>query len=356
MWNEGADGNRWILGGSAAEAEYAFTLHYELPPLDRSPQNGIRLMRAAAVEPDLLAAAEIHTRSFHNIDPVADDSYQVLREQFYYDEEAVTYDVAKVSSIGNYRWEEVSVRPFNGEGFTLHVFTPPPTDGLPRQAVVYFPGRSMFLSAEPNCAAHIRTRLSGPLAGISPASTVLEMDRALVLPVWTGSCERYDGFYEASPHTQVQLRASHVRAWYEELGQTLDYLDTRADIQSNNYGFLGLSYGASRPLPLLAMEDRIGAAVLYSGGFPHGDWPQIADAVNYVGRTTLPVLMLSGRFDAYRPIESAQRPFFDLLATPIEHKRFVVYEAGHFPLPRAPTLTETADWFDRYLTTPDEPQ
>jgi hypothetical protein len=39
---------------------------------------------------------------------------------------------------------------------------------------------------------------------------------------------------------------------------------------------------------------------------------------------------------------------FRLLGTPAEHKRHVVYEAGHF-VPRSQLIKETLDWYDRYL-------
>jgi hypothetical protein len=39
---------------------------------------------------------------------------------------------------------------------------------------------------------------------------------------------------------------------------------------------------------------------------------------------------------------------FELLGTPPERKRWVVYEGGHF-VPRTRLISETLDWLDRYL-------
>jgi len=58
--------------------------------------------------------------------------------------------------------------------------------------------------------------------------------------------------------------------------------------------------------------------------------------------------MLNGRFDYYFPQGSSQEPMFRLLGTPSEHKRLVVYDAGH-DLPRAETIKEELNWLDRYL-------
>jgi hypothetical protein len=38
----------------------------------------------------------------------------------------------------------------------------------------------------------------------------------------------------------------------------------------------------------------------------------------------------------------------ELIATPEKHKRHVIFEAGHLPLPRAELIRETLGWLDRY--------
>jgi hypothetical protein len=57
--------------------------------------------------------------------------------------------------------------------------------------------------------------------------------------------------------------------------------------------------------------------------------------------------MLNGEYDIVRPMETSQKPMFDLLGTdPADKKHFVV-PSGHF-VPRDATIRETLDWFDRY--------
>ena len=53
-------------------------------------------------------------------------------------------------------------------------------------------------------------------------------------------------------------------------------------------------------------------------------------------------------FDHFFPVETSQVPMFRLLGTAPEHKRQLVYDAGHI-VPRSQVLKETLDWFDRYL-------
>lgn len=58
--------------------------------------------------------------------------------------------------------------------------------------------------------------------------------------------------------------------------------------------------------------------------------------------------MLNGKQDYFFPAETSQEPMFRLLGTPPEHKRWVVYEGGHF-VPRTQLIKETLDWIDKYL-------
>ena len=58
--------------------------------------------------------------------------------------------------------------------------------------------------------------------------------------------------------------------------------------------------------------------------------------------------MLNGKYDTLLPYETHQKPMFDLLGTPAEHKRLILYETDHLP-PRNELIKETLAWLDRYL-------
>lgn len=131
--------------------------------------------------------------------------------------------------------------------------------------------------------------------------------------------------------------------------RTLDYLETRDDIIDDSFAFLGFSFGANQSTPLLAIEERLKAAVLVSGGFPYYQLPTVADPLNYVSRITMPVLMLNGRYDSMMQQESQQIPFFNQLGTAPEDKRRVLYDMGHTIPPRIGLVTETVAWLDKYL-------
>ena len=57
--------------------------------------------------------------------------------------------------------------------------------------------------------------------------------------------------------------------------------------------------------------------------------------------------MLNGRYDSFFPIDTSQKPMFDLLGTPEKDKRHVIVDSGH--LPRKKVNEETLKWLDLYL-------
>jgi pimeloyl-ACP methyl ester carboxylesterase len=94
------------------------------------------------------------------------------------------------------------------------------------------------------------------------------------------------------------------------------------------------------------MGDCVGCGEIESAGTSAS-----VDPFNFVLRVTTPVLMLNGRYDHYSPLETAEKPMFMLLRTPNGHKKWLVYDGGHF-VPREQLIRETLIWFDRYLGNP----
>jgi dienelactone hydrolase len=144
---------------------------------------------------------------------------------------------------------------------------------------------------------------------------------------------------------RYRLRLVHHR---QDLGRTLDYLATRKDIDAGRIGWLGISYGSQAMMPLLAVEPRIGAAVLIGGGVFPLDLPPSEEPFNYLPRTRQPVLMLSGRWDI-DVSPDAQEAMFRMLGTPPDRKERILFDTGHGWLPQNQFVGATLDWYDKYL-------
>jgi pimeloyl-ACP methyl ester carboxylesterase len=99
----------------------------------------------------------------------------------------------------------------------------------------------------------------------------------------------------------------------------------------------------------LAVENRFKAAVLLVGGLAsHGQPRPEVDYINFTPRVTVPVLMLNGRYDLALLYDAEVQPMFELLGTPAEHKRLVVYDADHY-IDRNEVIKESLAWLDTYL-------
>jgi pimeloyl-ACP methyl ester carboxylesterase len=168
-----------------------------------------------------------------------------------------------------------------------------------------------------------------------------------MFPLYKGTFERGDGLNNVWPNPSSSYR-DHVIAWSKDLGRSIDYLETRPDIDHSKLAYEGLSWGASMGALLPAVEERFRALVLIGSGFYLQNRLPEVDQINFAPRVKAPALMLNGRFDFIYPVESSQEPMFRLLGAPKDRKRHVLYDTGH-DIPRTEVIKETLDWLDRYL-------
>jgi dienelactone hydrolase len=171
----------------------------------------------------------------------------------------------------------------------------------------------------------------------------------MLYPIFKGSFERYEGSPTYQP---VEIRDSVV-AWRKDLSRSLDYLETRSDIDMKKVGYIGYSMGSEVAPMLLSMDRRFAAAALLSGGLTPllGKLPEV-NAVNFLPRVKTPVLMVNGRYDSILPVASAQEPMFHQLGTAPADKHRVVVDSGHTvltPETQNAVIRAVLDWFDRYL-------
>jgi formylglycine-generating enzyme required for sulfatase activity/dienelactone hydrolase len=336
--------NRWMLGGAWNDHEYMYVVPYSLPPMDRSAINGFRLARYENAGPvaELSKPIEVFRRDFRAIKPVSDEIFEVFKRQFAYTPSPVDAKSDGMdASSPDWTRESVTIDTGYGERMPVHIYVPK-TGQAPRQAVVFVPGLTQFLSQSPS--------VSGPTLLIM--DFVVKSGRMLVVPAMKGSYERYDGFLNLTGDRYLQTFRQRMHEWRQEMGQVIDYLGSRGDVRTDQIAYSGLSFGASVFLPVLAMEPRFKAATLILAGLSYRDMLPEVDAVNFVPRITIPVLMLEARYDHLFPVDSSQQPLMALLGSPPDRKRQVLFDAGHGPLPRGQTIAETLAWLDKYLGPP----
>ena len=171
--------------------------------------------------------------------------------------------------------------------------------------------------------------------------------RALVMPVLKSTFERRDSLTSDLPDSTIFWR-DHVVMWVKDIRRTVDYVTSRADMDTSRIAYFGTSWGANQAPMNLVAEPRFKAAVLYVAGLTMERSRPEVDPLNYLSRVKVPVLMLNGKYDFFFPLETAQRPFFDRLGTPADRKKWVVYEGGH-DVPRTELIAQSLRWLDTYL-------
>jgi serine/threonine protein kinase/dienelactone hydrolase len=345
-----AEGGRIVRGGAWSDNPYSFYNVTALPPMDRSPQNGFRVARY----PDRSAVDPAHfgpfafpaTRDLRSQEPVSDEIFQVYRDQF-------TYDPTPLNSVVEIReesprgWirEKVSYEAaYGGERIVGYLHLPKDVEP-PYSVVVYFPGSQAMAGGD-------RDHLDDWLEFNVFVSFLPAAGRAVLYPTFLGTFQRFDpshvpmndpGPSRAFSDYTVQLVQDFMRS--------VDYLETRDDIDTDRLAFYGMSLGGAAGTMIPAVDERVRAVVLLAGGIvPEVDMqprPE-ADLWNYVSRVRQPTLMINGRYDTGFGLEKGVLPVFEALGSPEQDKALKLYDTDHIP-PRPDFIRDILGWLDRYL-------
>ncbi len=341
IWNRAGD-KAVALGGAWTDYASTYQSFYTTRPMDRSPELGMRVMRALEPIPDeLLTAITVPIdEAYMHRSPVSDDAFEAMRFQFTAGNPTPSnVSVETIEKTDAWVAEEVVLTFAANETFTLYVVKPLDRRG-PLQPVLYAPPGDAPALHLPNRKILNQMRFAG---------VVINSGRALVMPVWAGTYERWVGVPQDPQQAYDQLRLAALR-WYDDATKALNYLTTRDDMDMGRLGLLAVSFGAvDIAPPILAIDGRFKAGVLVGAGIVTSKTHPMDDAVNYAPRIRCPMLMINGSYDSVFPSDISQRRLFELLGSPDGDKRHVVYEVGHFDYPRNQVLKEISDWYDRYL-------
>ena len=352
-WNETRKG-RVIRGGAWGDNTYMFDNMSQAPAMDRSAKNGFRC--ALYPEPDKIpglafqmvkslglsttGAMEDYTKQ----KPAADSVFQVYREQFSYDKTDLKARVESKKEGPEWTLEKISFdAAYRGERVMAYLFLPK-NAAPPYQTVIYMGGDVPVIQRS---SRDIESYYEVPMF----FSFLVKNGRAVLYPV-------YKGFFERGNDALISIiegNSSSVQ-WKEvfiqqvkDLRRSIDYLETRPDIDSRKLAFEGMSYGSELALIFLAVEERLKVNVLLAGGFGVGGLGRSeVNQINYIGRVKTPTLMLNGKYDSIFPPETSSKPMFNLLGTPAKDKQQKFYDTDHIP-PVNEMIKESLLWLDKYL-------
>ena len=328
---------RFILGGGWNDHDYGFADAYAQSPWDRSASNGFRCIRETPGDgkDPLARTISLPFRDYSTESPVGDAEFAFFERFFLYDREPLNATVTsetEETALGHHQGVDVDAA-YGGERLTLHVFRPPRKEG-PHPVVLLFPGSGALMMNEfdPN--------------EMRRANYLVKAGYAVVFPIYKGTYHRKSAIKADTPRATASYR-DHLVMWGKDLCRAVDYVEEREDLDESRIAYYGLSWGGQMGGVMPAIEKRIRAVILYVAGLGFQRPLPEADVINYVSRVTQPTLMLNGEFDFYFPKETSQRPMFEMLGTPDEHKRWKTYPGAH-SVPRPVMIREVMAWLERY--------
>jgi len=338
-----ADGMRFALGGAAVEAPYYFVMPESRPPIARDDMTGFRCMKVIT---PASASAELEQPVRRRARPAPDPAerlddagWAMWRKLLAYQKSTLDEKLElRDDSSPFWRMEKISfASAYASERVLAYLFLPKHVSP-PYQCLVYWgPANDWFLQSSDNGQALFRW----------PWDYFVKTGRCVIYPVLKGTFERgvllgTEGLFEARDKLWNDLTLTTMST--KDISRSIDYLETRGDIDKERIGLLGFSSGAYYAVLPCAVERRIKTCLLRSGGAPY------PGVLGWARRVTTPVLMVNGRYDDVLPYEQCQRPLFDALATPRADKKHEVFPTSHGLMGKEKeTMKVTLDWLDKYL-------
>ena len=328
--NETVNGTRFIVGGGWDESAYRFYEPEGRNPWERDRTFGIRLMKSMAGASASTGPIPHVYNDPNSLVPVSDEQFELIRNFFRYDRGPIEARV-EATDDGSPYWRKETVSYAGPTGERLRAFFFAPKNARPPyQTVLFFP------------SSYAREIPSSDALDLVTFEFIVRSGRAVIYPI-------YEGTYERRRPVQQGSSASRDRnvLWAKEVFRSIDYLESRPDVDTSRIGYYSLSLGAFfGPIPV-ALEPRIKVAVFAAGGLRFNPMPEMQTA-NFMPRVKVPVLLINGTNDFQVPPHHRRR-FLELLGTPPENKKLVELEGGHVPIDTRQFFRETLTWYDTHL-------
>ena len=334
-FNATEERKRCFQGGAWDTPEYMFGAVDFDSPFARLPRYGFRCVKYLQ-EPSaeaLLPKSNPRGRNFEAETLATPEEFAIYKRHFLYDRELpLNTKTVGTTDTDDYRHEVVRIdAAYDGEQFDVHLFLPR-RGTRPHQTLVLFP--DMGARQQARFADHYhRVYFFRCIIGI------VERGWALCWPVYKGTFER------ALPDAQLFNKLVSGRDLYikmsKDLSRTVDYLETRLDIDSAGLTYIGSSWGTYMGPVMVAVEPRLKAAVFIAGGSGATPLMPEVEPLQFAPHVQVPVLMINGKYDLWFPLDSSQMPLYRHLGS--QDKVIRHFDSGHVT-PSAETVDMVDEW------------
>ncbi len=229
-----------ISGGAWDDAHYMYSSLSQLPPFDRSAKNGFRCVKyinREKINDKVFEPIDIKEKiDFSKIQPVTDEIFEYYKKQFHYDKLDLNARIdSRSDKHDEWMMETVSFdAAYRNERVTAYLYLPNNTSP-PYQTIIYFPGSG---------AVYTKKDLDELDWTIWFIDYFMKSGRAVILPVYKGTSFRNDGLNgRMSNVNQSHQFTEWLIYWTKDLSRSIDYLETRSDIDISKIAYLGWSWG-----------------------------------------------------------------------------------------------------------------
>lgn len=340
-FNSTGDRKRVIVGSAWTDDPYfvpeGMQAPHSIAALDRSSTNGLRL---AATRDSVAVIARARQQVAEPglpkmTAPVSDEVFSAKLSNFDYDRSPLNAAIEETTEFRHWMRQRISIDNSSGDNrIVIYVYLPH-RESSRHQAMLFWPGWSAALLESVDLErVHLGFALRNGFAVVQPVLKGMYERRLFPSPAW-------------STHQGRNLAIEQV----QEFRRTIDYLETRPDIDLENLAFYGHSWGGRVGAIVLSVEPRLKVGVLNQAGINFETHADI-DVTHFLPRVTVPVLQFNGLYDTDFKFESSAKPFFDLIGTAEPDKKHIVEPSGHF-VPQVIVKGETLGWLDQYLGSED---
>jgi dienelactone hydrolase len=267
--------------------------------------------------------------------PVSDTIFGVFKNQFSYDSIPLEAQTIWIDSTHRAWIEEKVVfnAAYDNKEVIAHLFLPRNTDP-PFQTVIYYPHAQAF---------RFPVFRSEDWMFKQEVEYFLKDGRAVLVPVLWGMFQR-----RAESFTGPYARKNNIVRRILDIRRSLDYLESRSNIDTAKLCLFGNSFGGVEGPIALAVDERFETGIFFNGGLPPYSLLPEVDPFNYVSHIRKPVLMVNGKYDLLRPVESHVYPLYKQIGTTTEDKELKLIDAYH-GIPEQIKIRENLEWLDRYF-------
>ena len=326
-----------IMGGAFNESAYTFNNYYSLSAFDRSIGNGFRLSKnltnnQSELDYDIIPNFQ---RNFDELENISDEVFEVYKSQFDYNKNLDS----KTTNIDNFQ-DGYSAQKFEME-------TTYKSDESLYGYIVYsnkFKNKYDPVIVYPN-AGSIGTNSDEwlPESLLNQYKYLIDEGYAIIHPIYHNTFGR-----EKTIRTFWASDSEDYKNTIIKIGQdykrSLDYIESRNDFNFDNMSYFGYSWGSTTSNYLLAIDDRIKAAVICVGGLMLQKSRKEVEAHYYIRRIKTPILHIIGKEDGIFGYEENYKPWKKLIGTPKDKLKLIELENVGHGLPWDTIIKHHSNW------------